>query len=420
MRANPQSKGPHRAGARLETEKGLALAGRARLRCAGEFLKNRPLYVFLVVYAIALACLLSRLPLWTDELLTLYAARSPNPAAVLSQIRGLVGTAPLAELLQWGSFKLFGVSAAAGRLPSAIASLLACAGVFSLARQASLTRPILTVAVFAVFPLQLRYALEARGYALALCFTVWASVALLHASKDPAHALRAFGLYALAMAAAVYSHPYAIFVAGAHWVWAVRGYSTGKAGSKMLWRLTAAILAALVCFLPWYSYTSPWWSQLLPKAVQGAYSFDPHSALLVLHELFGMGYPGTILVIAGAAAGAIWNLRRGASREFWLLYAALPIVAALVADACFGYFLAIRQMLYVLPAFAVLFAAGVEACGNRKPALGMILAAVFFAGAVYANQRFFARARPTLPELQRELLSQNTTHLQAPHFKSRR
>ena len=332
-----------------------------------------------------------------DEQLDLVTVRSADPSAIFGQIRGVLGAAPLPQLLQWACFRMFGPSDVAGRLPSAIASIAACIGLFLLARRAGLTRPTLAVLVFAAIPLQLRYAIEARGYALGLCFSVWASVALLRLMDADGSSLKPAGLYALMLTAALYAQPYAGFVAAPHWIF---GMHRGSRRSKVA--LTVAILFATLAFLPWYLWASPWWRQIIPL-IKGAYSFDPHSTLVVLHELVGMGYPGSVLMLGGAAVGAAWRMREPSRREFWLLYALVPIAAALLADAAFHYFLAVRQILFILTPLSILFTAGIEAATKYKRTLGLLLALVFFAGAIYGNIRFFHRPRPSLPELELEL-----------------
>src|SRR5690242_16169053 len=106
-------------------------------------------------------------------------------ADVLAYVPHVSGNVPIYYVFQFGSVHLLGFSAFSGRLPSAISSVAACAGVFFLARRLGLRWPLLATGIFALFPLQLRYALEARPYELALCLSIWASVAFLRVMERP-------------------------------------------------------------------------------------------------------------------------------------------------------------------------------------------------------------------------------------------
>jgi len=74
--------------------------------------------------------LLPKLPLWFDEILDLIGARSSDLPSMFRFVRQNAGSVPLAYVLQWASVHTFGVSAFSGRLPSAVASVAGCVGVF--------------------------------------------------------------------------------------------------------------------------------------------------------------------------------------------------------------------------------------------------------------------------------------------------
>ena len=93
------------------------------------------LFLFLAIYACALAALLPMLSLWLDEIYDLMVARMAHLADVLDYVPHVSGNVPLNYVVQFGSVHLLGFSAFAGRLPSAISSIMACAGVFVLARK---------------------------------------------------------------------------------------------------------------------------------------------------------------------------------------------------------------------------------------------------------------------------------------------
>jgi uncharacterized membrane protein len=149
------------------------------------------LLLFLAVYTCALAALLPVLSLWLDEIYDLIVARMDHLADVLTYVPHVSGNVPLNYVIQFASVHLLGYSAFTGRLPSAISSVIACAGVFVLARKLGLRWPLLATGIFALFPLQLRYAMEARPYELALCLSVWATVAFLRVLERPESGSRA-------------------------------------------------------------------------------------------------------------------------------------------------------------------------------------------------------------------------------------
>ena len=71
----------------------------------------------------------------------------------------------------------------------------------------------------------------------------------------------------------------------------------------------------------------------------------------------------------------------------------MPVITALIADAAFGYFPAIRQIIFVLAPLALLFTVGVEALFARWPKAALALAAALLIAGVVGNVNFFRRPR---------------------------
>jgi hypothetical protein len=335
------------------------------------------LFLCLAVYAACLAALLPVQSLWLDEILDLIGVRLPTLAGLLAYIPLNPGASPLGYIPQFAAVHWLGFSAFSARLPSLVWSLAACVGMFILARRMQLRRPLVAVAIFALFPLQLRYALEVRPYELALALGIWATVAFLRVVDQPESLPRA-AVYTLAMAAALYTFPFTLFVAIAHLVWAC---------ATRRWRaLVAAGVAVAVAglaFSPWYlRYAAQWRESVV--AAQLKDSIGLRAIPMILREIPGAGYIGSTLLLIGV----IFCIAKTRDRLLWALYAILPIFCVVAADASFGYLLAVRQMIVVLAPLALLFAAGLEKLDRRAAvALGFALALALLAADVNSFRR---------------------------------
>jgi mannosyltransferase len=341
------------------------------------------LFLFLGVYACVLAALLPVLSLWLDEIYDLIVARMDRLADVLDYVPQVSGNVPLNYVVQFASVRLLGFSAFTGRLPSAISSVIACAGVFVLAKKMGLRWPILAAAIFALFPLQLRYALEARPYELALCLSIWATIAFLRVLEQPGSVSRA-ALYALCIIAGLFTFPYLLFVPFAHLAWV--GSVSLKTQSRQPLLATALTLGiAGLVFAPWYLHSAASWHTAV-EIGQLKGTIGIRAVPMILRELIAAGYIGSLLALAGFTYG----LTKRADWLLWLLYFVVPIVCAVAADAWFGYFLAIRQVIFVLAPLALLFTAGVEALPRRS---AVILTAALLITLIVGNISFFRRPR---------------------------
>ena len=341
------------------------------------------LFLFLGAYACLLAMLLPVLSLWLDEIYDLIVARMDRLADVLDYVPHVSGNVPLNYVIQFASVHLLGFSAFTGRLPSAISSVMACAGVFVLAKGMGLRWALLATIIFALFPLQLRYALEARPYELALCLSIWATVAFLRVLERPQSVPRA-ALYGLCIAAGLFTFPYVLFVPLAHLACAGLISLRTQRRQPLLTPAIALGIAGLL-FAPWYLHSAALWRTAVAIGqLKGTITL--RAVPMILRELIAGGYIGSLLVLAGFACG----LRKRQDWPLWLLYLTVPIVCAVAADAWFGYFLAIRQMIFVLAPLALLFTAGVEALPRRPAA---ILTAALLITLLVGNISFFHRPR---------------------------
>lgn len=317
------------------------------------------------------------LPLWLDEVLQLIETRGTSPAQMLAQLPRNAGAAPLGYLVQQASLGVTGYSAWRARLPSAIFGAAAVFAVACLATELGLKQGWLAGAIFAMLPLTLRYLTESRVYALALLFSILATLAYVRLDKRPSWKLVA--LYGAALTAAVYTYPYAACVGPAHVAWSVV-----RARSRAAWVGAAAVAATMLAFLPWYVWSSQRWAA---GAVYEALHFSVSwkAPLMLFREMLGAGYWGSGLALILCLRTKL-NWR---AMSLAVLLIAVPVGAVLSADALFDYFLAARQFLWVLPAVAILLAAAVERGGRTA----YVLLTLFVAVCIWKNVRFFTAPR---------------------------
>ncbi|HMJ61947.1 MAG TPA: glycosyltransferase family 39 protein [Bryobacteraceae bacterium] len=327
--------------------------------------------------------------LWLDEILDLIGVRFYDLPRLLEYVPKNSGGVPLGYLVQVASVRALGYSPFSGRLPSAVFSVLGAVGIVLLAKRFGLRWPALALTVFCLFPLQLRYALEARPYSQALAISIWMTLAFMRLRETPTWT-RAL-LYWACIVTGLYTQPYSVFVAMAHFCWVILlpGNATKR---RLLWTAGAALLLAAVAFLPWYLYAHQFWRQSIETSgFRSTINFK--TPLFIIRELIGAGYPGALLVLAGACAGLATRFRDGRDALFWTLQLACPVLFALLADGLFGYFLAIRQMIFLLVPLAILFAAGLELLIARWRVPAAIYGCLLIAILIYGNVRFFTRPR---------------------------
>jgi uncharacterized membrane protein len=340
---------------------------------------------FVAAYTGALFSVLPRLSLWLDEIRDLIGVRSDGFAALLkyTAVKTAAGV-PLGYAVQYTLVRMFGLSVFTGRLSSALFSIAACLGLAVLAGRLRIRHPLLPLIIFASFPLQLRYALEARPYSQALCLSIWCTVAFFKLLDRPGFSRAA--LYATCIAAGLYTQPYSFFVPVAHLGWIV--LVRERAEKRRVLILTGlAVTVALLAFLPWVVYAVEHW-QRTAVSEGDRFSFAWKSPLMIFKELVGAGYLGTAVLLIAVAAGMRAGRLQRDERLFWILYATVPVIAAVIADAVFNYYLAIRQMIFVLAPLALLASLSASQAFGR-----FVLPAALLAANAIADYQFFERPR---------------------------
>jgi len=345
---------------------------------------GRALAVFLATYGACLAALLPRLSLWLDEVLDLIGARKETLQQVWEYAARNAGGVPLGYFYAFLSIRTFGYSVSAGRLPSLVASLAACAGIFLLARRLGMRYPLIAVAIFALVPLQFRYAMEARPYGPALAIAIWSTVVFLQLLDAPG--FRRAELYGLLVAAGLFTQVYSIFIPVAHVVWLF----LDRRDARALRYVVLPFALACACFLPWYFYGVPFWkAEIATYAIHPQFNFK--EAQLIFKELVGMGYAGTIVMLIFGALG-LRSLSPG-KRMLWVLLVAVPIIGAVTANLALGYFLAIRQVIYVLLPLSLLAALCIEELLRSGKPVEVLLVAALAGLALFEDARLFTRPR---------------------------
>ena len=150
--------------------------------------------------------------LWFDETYTVHVVKAGSLGELWHRIGASESTPPLYYLLAWGWTHAVGSSgAAAVRTVSALALIAAVPVAYLALRRLTGARAALaTAALVAASPLLGWYALDARAYGLLVLsglLSVWAFGAV---AEDPSP--RRFALWALAAAAAIWTHWFAGFL----------------------------------------------------------------------------------------------------------------------------------------------------------------------------------------------------------------
>jgi uncharacterized membrane protein len=343
-------------------------------------------WLLLLTYCGVLAVLLPLLPLWLDEILDLKGVRDLSFHELIRFIPTNYGGVPLGYLAQFITVHLFGFSSFSGRLPSALFSIAAAVGIHQLVYRYGKSTATLAATTFCLFPLQLRYAVEARPYSQALSLTIWSTVLFLALERQPRW-LTWTG-YCLLITAALYTQPYSLFVPAAHLAWILLTPQIPQR-RKLLIMVSAAIVISVAAFLPWYLFAASAWRDSVRDY---NFTFTGRSLLMIARELLGAGYIGTAL----AFLFCIFTFRHlnnseKPSSRLLVIWMTLCVAGALIADAVFGYFIAIRQMIFVLAPLAILGALSISKT-FLKTSWWLRAASILFAAVlVIADIQYFRR-----------------------------
>ena len=354
--------------------------------------KRRDL-LLITAYAGVLVWLAGLRSLWLDEVLQLVASTQPDARSVIRWVTYNPGGAPLGYLAQRVFVLTLGLTPLAARAAPAIFGLLSAIALVGFARDLKAGATTVTLAAFVVTPLQLRYAVEGRPYSQALFFALAALWCLWRLAQAPSWRVAAF--YAALVTAGLYTQP----LAAALQLGALAALAAG--GRRRAVRLGGIALAiACLLFAPWYLYVRSAW-HLGIAASQDSFSTAPKILLILLREISGGGYVASLSLIGAAALG--WRRAGSLTRRFLLGSILSGIVCAVAADAVSGYFFAVRQVLFVVPALLLLAAAGLAR--PRREWWQPSLLAIFLVASLVKDVRYFRSPGEDWPGAARALLT---------------
>ncbi|MFJ8162901.1 glycosyltransferase family 39 protein [Streptomyces sp. NPDC096136] len=330
-----------------------------------------PDWLWAALLTLAVACVgIGRAQPWRDELASWNAA-TRSTGELVGMLGHVDAVSGLYYLLLHGWVSVFGDSTAMLRLPSALAMAGAAAFAVLTARRLFDRRTaVFAGLLFAFLPAVSRYGQEARSYAFVVLAVSAATWLLLRALERPLP--RRWAPYALAVAAAGLFHVVSLLFLLPHGLIVLLRWWRERTGRTLV-GFAVTVAVALVPVVPLV---------LLGQRQAGrqiGWIKTPHLRGIadLWNNLFGSPTIG-LAVAAVALLPLAWSRGRRPAVEL-LLAGAAPILAAwVVSQGSTSYFID-RYVLFTLPAWAVLAAAGLAAL--RPRAVGALaLAAVVLLG----------------------------------------
>lgn len=343
-----------------------------------------------------------RVSLWTDESVTISAARRS-----WSQLADLLGTIDAVHGVYYGLVKVWiavaGSSEVALRLPSAVAVAGTAVGVLVLARRMTTSGTALAAALLcAVLPRMTWAGVEARPFAFSALLAVWATWALVVALERGG--LGRWAVYGVLSVVGVLTNIYVVLVVMGHGLTAL-ALRRGRRGIVAAYLATAAVVAVVTMpvlllvrsqqdQLGGDTSTAP--AYVLRRVVVNQVYLGETPLDGVYGRSFDLAWQGAAVVAAlvGAvlAVRAVIGRPRRGDRRSEVLAVTLPWILVPTAVVA-GYAVLVdplyqpRYLTFTVPAFGVLLAAGLRGLGRRAVAVGCAALLVVCCGVVWASQR---------------------------------
>jgi hypothetical protein len=306
----------------------------------------------LVIYALALQGI-GRESLWNDEAWTAWAVQPRDPRVTLERVRRDIHP-PFYFLAMQGWTLAAGNSEAALRLPSAWAALVSVVATYALGRRLfDNWTGLAALLVLGTSSFTLYYAREARMYALLLALAALATVFYLcwRARPSTPHTL----LYSLSLTALLYTHYAAALLIASHLLHALLTHRRPHLG----WRGWIPYTVAALLFVPWLPTlltqvrANPTGPLAIPIPTNVA-------TLAALALILTSAHPGLTALPAMFGAILIFNRRHASTVLLLLLWFFLTPAALLVMNALVTPVYQVRYVIAILPAGALLVAAGLR------------------------------------------------------------
>ncbi len=340
-----------------------------------------PLFLLLAAGAVVRFLFLTRKPFWFDEYFSAEVAR--------------ITWGNFLHLLWWREANMslyyallrvwmqFGQSEFYIRSLSVVVAVSTIPAIYWLARQIYDRRvALIAAALFTFNAYSVRYAQEARSYALFLLLATLSSSFLIAFVRNPVRRNRVG--YVLVSVLAVYAHFYALLLLAAHWLAlrrvGCRGWSGEQSRGQLSAQLRRAWISIGVAVLPLLVFVA----KTGAGPIRWIQRPGLHDLLAFCANLSGSNrWPLPVICAAACFAAVLpagrqlwardqlWETWR---RRFLLLWLFFPVVLTVLLSFARPVFLG-RYMIFCLPALLILVAAGLARL--RQPwLLGVALAGI--------------------------------------------
>jgi mannosyltransferase len=318
---------------------------------------------------------------WFDEGNTVLLVHL-SPGKMLGLIPQSESTPPLYYGIAWVWARLFGYGEAGLRSLSAVAGVATIPVVYgAAAKLISRRAPLIAAALTACSPLLIWYSQEARSYALLVALSALSLLALAHAQERPTS--RSLIWWAIACAAALATHYYAVLVVVPEAIWLLAAHWCRRSVQLAVGVVALCGLALIPLAISQNGTGNSNWIAPIPLRLR--------LGQVIPQFLIGFQAPGRAVLEPLAAAIALIGLvalvlrsearaRRRALALGALVVAGLALNLALIAAGVDD--LITRNLIALWPPAAMLVAAGLGA--RRAGLLGVAAATVLCATGVVA------------------------------------
>ena len=321
---------------------------------------------FCLVYAAVLVLISVHKPLWLDELVQWRVATVPH-ATLFRSIAQNPGAVPLGYLIERWIVNIGLTTPLALRSASILAGLFSALAVGELGEKLIPGTGRRAALVLALLPLHIRYATEARPYAMTLALSL-AGTLLFWRLMNNVTAL-ALATYIMTSVTAIYLQPLSFLVCLGHLLYAMSQIAVSR---RRVIAITPSIGVVFLLFLPWYLWARTGWSIGI-HAASYQFSLSWRTPFMLIREISGAGYLTSIPLIGFAVVGLCRGRLRGSKRHFLLCLILVPAAFVLFADAWSSYFIAIRQFLFILPGVVIAAVEGMDVATTALPSLRNVL-----------------------------------------------